>query len=661
MLTSSARRARALRWPLTTTLLLHAALGCHPPYANTQVAPKAPIAAATAPAVVEAPSLVAEWGERDAPIELVEYGDLECPFTGRAAPVVAKIQEVYGPKQVHLVFRHFPLPFHASARKAHEAAETVRALGGNAAFFRFAALALEHRDSLNDASFAAWAEQSGVPSERFTNAMSQGVGRAAVDRDLDLGAQHGVRGTPEFFVNGTLISGARPFEAFRDALDHELDETRKLAASGVPRTELAPRRTQLNFKKPEPKRPETAPEEEDRTVWRVPVAPTDPVRGSSDALVTIVIWSDYQCPFCKRVEPTLGELGKLYKDDVRFVWKDNPLPFHPRALPAALLARTAYATRGNAVFWQVHDALFEAQQDLSDEALGGIARQFGVRFTPEEKSPLRKRVRSEIDDSAALAADLKANGTPHFFINGVRLVGAQPLENFREIIDAELDKARALKSSGVAAKDVYREVMKSATPPAPPETREVPPPDASTPSRGDARARVTIQVFSDFQCPFCRRVNPTLAELEKEFGKDLRIVFRHEPLPFHEHAELAAEAAQEAFAQRGSATFFEFHDRLFAAQDEPNGLGRENLEAIAQALGLDMARFRAALDSHRHADKVRADLAIAANAKISGTPGFVINGYYLSGAQPVSAFRRLVRRALSDAAPQTPSQPSRTK
>ncbi|HET9933901.1 MAG TPA: thioredoxin domain-containing protein [Polyangiaceae bacterium] len=661
MLTSSARRARATSWAFACAVLLHAAFGCHPPYANSQPAPgptNTTALASSAPA--PAPSAVAEWGEADAPVELVEYGDLECPFTGRAAPVVAQIQEVYGPQRVHLVWRHFPLPFHAAAPKAHEAAEAVRTLGGNSAFFRFTALALAHRETLDDDSFATWAEQSGVPRARFTSAMQQGVGRAALERDLQLGKAQGVTGTPEFFVNGVLISGAQPFEAFRDAIDRELGETQKLLASGVPRAELAARRTQQNFKKPEPK-PERESSDEDGTVWMVPVAPSDPVRGPSDALVTVVLWSDYQCPFCKRVEPTLAELRALYKDDVRIVWKDNPLPFHPRALPAALLARTAYATRGNDVFWQVHDALFDAQEDLSDEALGEIARKFAVRFAPEDKSALRQRIRAEVDESASLAADLKANGTPHFFVNGVRLVGAQPLEKFRELIDAELAKARALKSSGVASKDVYAEVMKGATPPPPPQTKEVPAPDATTPVRGNARARVTMQVFSDFQCPFCRRVNPTLAELEREFGKDLRIAFRHEPLPFHEHAELAAEAAQEAFAQKGSAGFFAYHDRLFAAQDDAGGLERENLESIAKEVGLDLTRFRAALDSHRHADKVRADLEIASKAKISGTPGFVINGYFLSGAQPAAAFRRLIRRALGEATRQTPSQPSRTK
>lgn len=661
---STLRRTSTSTLFLTAALALNATLGCRPPYASKPSPPASPAAASSAHTdgvLQSSDSGVADWGERDAPIEVVEYGDLECVFTAHAAPTVAKIQEVYGPKQVHFVWRHFPLAFHTHARGAHEAAEAVRVLAGNAAFFRFTALALANRDALDARSFAAWAEQVGVPRERFAKAMADGVGRAAVERDLELGAEKGVSGTPQFFVNGALLSGAQPFEAFRAALDQELAETNKLLAAGVPRAELASRRSAVNFKKAEPRRETEVPEQEERTVWQVPLAASDPVRGPSDALVTIVMWSDYQCPFCARVEPTLAALREAYPADVRIVWKDNPLPFHPRALPAALLARTAHATRGEAVFWQVHDALFESQADLGDEALTAIARKFGVRFAIDDKSALRQRVRGEIDDSSALAAGLKANGTPHFFINGVRLSGAQPLGKFRALVDAELVKARALRDGGIAPKDVYAHIMKDAVAPPPPETRDVPPPDASTPSRGNARAPVTIQVFSDFQCPYCRRVNPTLAELESEFGKDLRIVFRHEPLPFHQYAALAAEAAQEAFAQQGSVGFFRYHDRLFAAQEEPEGLARENLEAIARAQGLDLVRFRAALDSHRHADKVQADVDIATQAKLSGTPSFVINNYYLSGAQPVAAFRRLVRRALAEAKPQTPSQPSRTK
>lgn len=390
-------------------------------------------------------------------------------------------------------------------------------------------------------------------------------------------------------------------------------------------------------------------EPEDPTVWQVLVAADDPVRGPAHAPVTIVMWSDYQCPYCKLVESTLQEVRKAYGDQVRLVWKDNPLPFHERALPAALLARIAYALRGNETFWQVHDALFEVQPELDDETLQNIAQKFGVPPAELEKGKLRRQALAKIDDSGDMAASFEARGTPHFFINGVRLSGAQPFEVFKQRIDAELEKARALSARGVDAAHTYEELMKTATPAPPPETKQVPPADASSPSRGNARARVTIQTFSDFQCPFCQRVNPTLQALEKEFGAELRIVFRHSPLPFHRLAPLAAEASQEAFAQKGNAGFWAYHDKLFEAQAQPDGLARENLEAIARSVGLDLARFKAALDSHRHAAKIQADLDVAAAAGISGTPGFVINGYFVGGAQPVPVFRRVIRRALAEA------------
>ena len=188
--------------------------------------------------------------------------------------------------------------------------------------------------------------------------------------------------------------------------------------------------------------------------------------------------------------------------------------------------------------------------------------------------------------------------------------------------------------------------MKRATAPEPPERKEVEAADATSPFRGNARAKVTIQEFSDFQCPFCKRVNPTLESLEKEFGADLKRVFRHMPLPFHQNARLAAEASLEAFAQKGNAGFWAYHDALFDAQETDGGLERPNLEAIAKKLRLDMPRFRAALDSKRHEGKVQSDGNVATKAGIAGTPGFVINGYFVSGAQAPSVFRRLIRRAL---------------
>ena len=101
-------------------------------------------------------------------------------------------------------------------------------------------------------------------------------------------------------------------------------------------------------------------------------------------------------------------------------------------------------------------------------------------------------------------------------------------------------------------------------------------------------------------------------------------------------------------AQKGDAAFWQYHELLFDAQGEDEGLARPNLAALADKLGVDMARFKAALDGHVHAASVKADADAAAAAGVNGTPAFTINDYYLSGAQPAAAFRKLIRLALKD-------------
>jgi protein-disulfide isomerase len=229
----------------------------------------------------------------------------------------------------------------------------------------------------------------------------------------------------------------------------------------------------------------------------------------------------------------------------------------------------------------------------------------------------------------------------------MRVKGAQPFENFKTIIDAELAKAKALVASGVPRAKVYEETIKNGKEAPAPEKKELAAPDSSSPAKGGPNAKVTIQIFSEFQCPYCKRVKPTLDELEKEYGNKIKFVWRNLPLPFHKDAPLAAEAAQEAFAQKGNAGFWKFHDKLFETQEQ--GLARERLEAVATEVGLDIEKFKAALDSHKHKAKVDADQKAGNDAGINGTPGFVINGYYLSGAQPAPAFKKIINRALKEA------------
>src|SRR5208282_406604 len=108
--------------------------------------------------------------------------------------------------------------------------------------------------------------------------------------------------------------------------------------------------------------------EDTTTVFKVPVG-SSPAIGSSNALVTIVEFSDFQCPYCGRVEPTLKQIREKYADKVRLVWKNEPLPFHPRAEPAAEVAMEARAEKGDSGFWDLHDKLFASQPKLEDADL----------------------------------------------------------------------------------------------------------------------------------------------------------------------------------------------------------------------------------------------------------------------------------------------------
>ncbi len=162
------------------------------------------------------------------------------------------------------------------------------------------------------------------------------------------------------------------------------------------------------------------------------------------------------------------------------------------------------------------------------------------------------------------------------------------------------------------------------------------------PTLGPVDAPVTIVEFSDFECPHCARVGPTLKQIAEEYGDKVRLVFRNFPLPnVHNAAQDASEAALCA-ADQGK--FWEMHDAIFADQ---GNLSVPRLKEIAGSLGLDQPRFDKCLDSHMHADKVAADVRDGARAGVTGTPAFFINGRPLSGAVPFETIAETVEEELA--------------
>ena len=196
---------------------------------------------------------------------------------------------------------------------------------------------------------------------------------------------------------------------------------------------------------PRPGRPDPA------LVYKVDVG-TAHARGSSDALVTIVQWTDYQCPYCKRVEPTLAALRKTYGKDLRIVMKHNPLSFHNRAMSAALAAEAA-GEQGK--FWKMHDKLFDNARDMTDANFVKWAKQLGLNAKRFKRDMRSDKIKARVQDMQAQGTTLGARGTPAFFVNGRFLSGAQPEAAFAVVIDEELKKARALVDRGTPRGQVY--------------------------------------------------------------------------------------------------------------------------------------------------------------------------------------------------------------
>ncbi len=383
----------------------------------------------------------------------------------------------------------------------------------------------------------------------------------------------------------------------------------------------------------------------------VPIETDDPMLGPNHARTTIIVWSDYQCPYCARAEKTLRRLRESYAGDLRIVWKDAPLKFHKHARFAALAARTAFVVKGPEAFWTLHDALFEHQAALSKETILDLAAEVGISEGQIEAH--RPAAETKIRESQEQAAGYGLDGTPAFLVDGEKLVGAKPYDVFASLLDAHLSEATKLAGQGVPPQGIYDALVRAhvATKTSAPEEVvidetvhrvEV----GSAPVRGPADALVTLVVFADFQCPFCKSHAQTIAELEAKYAGKIRVAFKHLPLPFHARATPAAMLAIEARKQGGDAKFWAAHDALFGAAPK---LDDEALLRVAGELGLDVPKAKLAIGSNVHRRAIDDDLDDAAEVDVEGTPNTFVNGRRVGGSQPLPVFVKLVDEELSRA------------
>ena len=158
----------------------------------------------------------------------------------------------------------------------------------------------------------------------------------------------------------------------------------------------------------------------------------NPIKGPEDAVITIVDYSEFQCPFCQRSRATLAELEKRYEGKIRFVFKHYPLPFHDEAIPAG---RAAYAAHQQGKFWEYHDLLFDNAQNLGEALYIKLAQDLDLDMETFNKDRLSDASKEAVEKDAKDGAQVGVRGTPFFLINGIPLSGAQPVVNFLQIIE----------------------------------------------------------------------------------------------------------------------------------------------------------------------------------------------------------------------------------
>jgi protein-disulfide isomerase len=331
--------------------------------------------------------------------------------------------------------------------------------------------------------------------------------------------------------------------------------------------------------------------------------------GSLDAPVSIVIFTDFECPFSAATFPIVQQLAQSDPTHIHLTVKQFPLSIHK---DSELAAEAVEAAGAQGEYFRMAGLIQANQKQMTREQYLHYAEFLHLDMAAFSRDLDEHRYRAKIQGDLAEGNALGVHATPTLLINGRTFTGSQSADLLTAAIRSSLKEAAKSDSTQLLA--------------------SLPPVDMTTlvhdptEARGPVDAPVTIVEFTDFECPFCRRASLPIALLLQQSGTPVRYVFRNFPLDFHEHAELAAEAA---LAARAQGKFWPMHDLIFSNQKD---LSRQGLITLAEQLHLDVARFTNEIDTGKYKAEIAADRALGVEANVNGTPAFFINGRRIDGA-----------------------------
>jgi len=386
-------------------------------------------AAAAAPAAPTGPVQISMEnaqikGNPKATATLVEYADFQCPYCARALPVVQQLMTKYG-DDLRYVFKQYPLtsihPF------AEPAARASLAAARQGKFWEMYDVLFQNNRALDEASLRKYAQGLGLDMAKFDKDRTDPAISDILAKEVAEAQRVGVSGTPSFFINGVQAPSwdtdtmGRMIEAAKSGGD-----VAAVAAEVRKKFEDQARVQQDAQRK--------AAQEAASRVHEIDIAGS-PMKGDPKAPVTIVEFSDFQCPFCASAEPLVKQVLEAYPGKVKLVYKHLPLNMHPNARPAAMAALEAME---HGKFWEMHDLLFQNYSQLSRDKILSIAKEVGLSSadvekaldTPEHAPLLEKDIADYVKTELPMS-------TPSFFVNGKKVM-QRDFDTFKRMIDEAL-------------------------------------------------------------------------------------------------------------------------------------------------------------------------------------------------------------------------------
>ena len=403
-----------IRLKLLNRLALAALFPFVPVHAQTNDAARQAVPACAA----SMPSMpTTSRGSAKAPITILVFSDFESFPCARSASVLDGLLDQT--RDVRVIFKHAPAATNPNALLAHEAA---LAAGAQGKFWEMHDTLFENETKLTRADLLGYAKALGLDLAAFQYALDNHTYRPIVERDLAEAAGLGVTTTPTFFVNGRRLVGPQGYASLGAVIESLL--------AGIP----PDKRVQAEIVAAGP-------------VQQINLTRA-PTRGPATAPVSLVEFSDFECPFCAETAPVVRQLLLAYPTQVRFAFKHYPLPMHKDS-PLAHEAALAAGDQGK--FWEMHDLLFQTQSKLTRDDLIAKAQQLNLDVPRFTKDLDTHRFKPQVDQDRQEGNRLGVDGTPFFFINGHAISGGVNLQDFKHLIDAALKEAAAPVATPVPA------------------------------------------------------------------------------------------------------------------------------------------------------------------------------------------------------------------